>query len=393
MDRHQRGSRQLGRPLLRQRHHLGQRQRNLDHVRPSRRHGAGSYNWNTTGLAPGTYYVAGYLWSDGKPTYSHLTQSITIQAAATPTFNLTAPTSGTFTAGQNVAIQWTATNAAAGSSVALCYDKDTVWGNGNETWITFGQAAASRQLQLEHHRPGAGHVLRRRLSLVRRKADLLAPHPIDHHSGRRHPDLQPHRSNLRDLHRRPKRRDPMDRRQRGSRQLGRPLLRPRRLLGQRQRNLDHVRPSRRHRQLHLEHHRPAPGAYYVAGYLWSGGKPTYSHLTQSISIVAHAGAMVGASTASAGLLHLSADGQVDAAMRTDRDVAGWARCVGLALGESTGPVGQDSLSLTARRPAAADIRLSLLTAVTCESDSLLRLEHAADDLTDALLAAGVGVSL
>ena len=60
-----------------------------------------------------------------------------------PTFTLTGPTSGTFTAGQIVPILWTATNAVAGSSVALCYDKDTVWGNGNETWITFGQPAAT----------------------------------------------------------------------------------------------------------------------------------------------------------------------------------------------------------------------------------------------------------
>ena len=44
--------------------------------------GNGSYNWNTTGVAPGTYYIGGYLYSGGKPYYSHLTQSITIQAAA-----------------------------------------------------------------------------------------------------------------------------------------------------------------------------------------------------------------------------------------------------------------------------------------------------------------------
>ena len=44
--------------------------------------GNGSYNWDTTGVAPGTYYIGGYLYSGGKPYYSHLTQSITIQAAA-----------------------------------------------------------------------------------------------------------------------------------------------------------------------------------------------------------------------------------------------------------------------------------------------------------------------
>ena len=42
-------------------------------------------------MPPGTYYIGGYLYSGGKPTYSHLTQSITIQAAAAPTFTLTGP--------------------------------------------------------------------------------------------------------------------------------------------------------------------------------------------------------------------------------------------------------------------------------------------------------------
>ncbi len=45
--------------------------------------GNGSYNWNTTGVAAGTYYIGGYLCSGGKPTYSHLTHSITIAAALT----------------------------------------------------------------------------------------------------------------------------------------------------------------------------------------------------------------------------------------------------------------------------------------------------------------------
>ena len=34
-------------------------------------------------MAPGTYYIGGYLYSGGKPTYSHLTQSINIAAALT----------------------------------------------------------------------------------------------------------------------------------------------------------------------------------------------------------------------------------------------------------------------------------------------------------------------
>ena len=103
--------------------------------------GTGTYNWNTTGVAAGTYYIGGYLWSGGKPTYSHLTQSITIQPATQPTFALTGPTSGTFTPGQTVQITWTAGNVGTGSTVNLCYDTGTSWSN--VKWIGFNQAAAN----------------------------------------------------------------------------------------------------------------------------------------------------------------------------------------------------------------------------------------------------------
>ena len=39
------------------------------------------YTWNTTGVAPGTYSIGGYLWSDGQPTHSHLAQSFKITAS------------------------------------------------------------------------------------------------------------------------------------------------------------------------------------------------------------------------------------------------------------------------------------------------------------------------
>ena len=38
----------------------------------------GSFTWNTAAVKPGTYYIAGYLWSNGTPTFFHLTRSITI---------------------------------------------------------------------------------------------------------------------------------------------------------------------------------------------------------------------------------------------------------------------------------------------------------------------------
>ena len=44
----------------------------------------GSYNWDTTGMAPGTYYIGGYLYSGSKPYYYHLTQSITIRPPRRP---------------------------------------------------------------------------------------------------------------------------------------------------------------------------------------------------------------------------------------------------------------------------------------------------------------------
>jgi nuclear transport factor 2 (NTF2) superfamily protein len=95
--------------------------------------GSGSYVWNTRGVAPGTYYLAGYMYDwNGTAMIYHLTQSITIAAQS---FTLTGPTSGTYTVGQEVTIAWTAANVRAGSSLSLCYDEDTTWLNGNEHWI------------------------------------------------------------------------------------------------------------------------------------------------------------------------------------------------------------------------------------------------------------------
>ncbi len=62
--------------------------------------------------------------------------------SATPTFALTGPTSGSYTAGQTVPIQWTAGNVGTGSTISLCYDTDTVF-NGNEHWIEIDQVAGA----------------------------------------------------------------------------------------------------------------------------------------------------------------------------------------------------------------------------------------------------------
>ena len=106
--------------------------------------GEGVYDWDTTGVAPGTYYIGGYLYDhqEGVATFSHLTQSFTIQAA-TPTFELTDPASETYAVGQVIPIQWTASSVAPGSSINLAYDTDADWGGDRETWFKFGETAAN----------------------------------------------------------------------------------------------------------------------------------------------------------------------------------------------------------------------------------------------------------
>ena len=96
--------------------------------------------WDTTGMTPGTYYICGYLTS-GTKIRSHLLQAIVIAPVPKPTFRVTAPISGSYAAGTDVTIWWTSANAPAGSTVSLCFDKDTVW-NGNEKWIVVNQATA-----------------------------------------------------------------------------------------------------------------------------------------------------------------------------------------------------------------------------------------------------------
>ena len=107
-------------------------------------YGTGTYTWNTAGVAPGTYYIAGYLWTGSAAIYSHLTQSITIQAAPiVPSFTITGPTSGTFTAGQTVPIDWTAGNVGTGATVSLCYDTAPTWWTTTENWIEVSQVPAT----------------------------------------------------------------------------------------------------------------------------------------------------------------------------------------------------------------------------------------------------------
>ncbi len=102
---------------------------------------SGTYGWDTSAVSPGTYYIGGYLYANGSPTYSHLSGAVTILAAPTPSFVITDPASGTFTVGQTVMFLWAAANVPPGSTVALCYATSNVWGTGHQTWITYNQAA------------------------------------------------------------------------------------------------------------------------------------------------------------------------------------------------------------------------------------------------------------
>ena len=124
--------------------------------------GAGSYTWNTTGVAPGTYYLEGYLYDAGQACFSSLASAITITTAAIPSFTLTGPSSGTFAAGQTVTFQWTAANVGAGSTISLASDTTGNWGNpkwievdgvtaangaGSYTWNTTGIAPGTYYLE------------------------------------------------------------------------------------------------------------------------------------------------------------------------------------------------------------------------------------------------------
>ena len=114
--------------------------------------GAAAYSWNTTGVAAGTYYLGGYMYDSGtdQAVYSNLATPIAITVSApvpvgNPTFTLTGPSSGTFTSGQSVTVQWTAANiAAAGATkISLGYDRDATAFDANEHWLEVDQVTAA----------------------------------------------------------------------------------------------------------------------------------------------------------------------------------------------------------------------------------------------------------
>ncbi len=107
--------------------------------------GNGSYTFDPAGFAPGTYYVGGYMYDKVSHVFTnaHLTAAITIPAPPVQSFALSGPTSGTFAAGQNITITWTAANVSANDVITLCLDTDTTLWNGNEKWIEIDKVTAT----------------------------------------------------------------------------------------------------------------------------------------------------------------------------------------------------------------------------------------------------------
>jgi hypothetical protein len=117
--------------------------------------GTGTYRWNTTGVASGTYYLSGYMYdfSTSKAVYSQLaTQeglihpvAIVITGGAPPAFTLAGPSAGTFTSGTSVTIQWTATNVdvAGLTKITLGYDADAAAFDAHEVWIEIDGVTAA----------------------------------------------------------------------------------------------------------------------------------------------------------------------------------------------------------------------------------------------------------
>jgi hypothetical protein len=104
--------------------------------------GSGTYSWNTTGLAAGTYYMAGYLYTpSGTAVFSHLATSFSVSGAAAPAFTLTGPASGSYSAGETITVQWSAANVPSGSIISLAYDTTSNWGN--PKWIEIDGVSAA----------------------------------------------------------------------------------------------------------------------------------------------------------------------------------------------------------------------------------------------------------
>ena len=102
----------------------------------------GSYSWNTSGVAPGTYYIFGMIYDGECSDHDYASGTVTVLAPnICPTLDMTSPSSNqTVTQGQNVAIAWNGTDPDDAATVSIGYDQDNIFDNGNHTWIALSQS-------------------------------------------------------------------------------------------------------------------------------------------------------------------------------------------------------------------------------------------------------------
>jgi cyclophilin family peptidyl-prolyl cis-trans isomerase len=260
--------------------------------------GYGTYQWKTTGLSAGTYYVAGYLDSGGQ-IRSRLAQPIVLVSPPPATFRMTSPvTSVTCVAGKNVTIGWTSSNAPTTAAINVCYDVDKTW-NGNEKWLSVGKTATNTYGSYTWNTAGlasgtyyvGGYIKVNGKTLSSRLATritIVAPTPVFRVTA------------------------PTS----GAYTVGQTV--PIWFWGDKVAagnkvslcydkdttffngnekwiEVDQATATNGYGRYDWDTAAVAPGKYYVAGYLWANGKATFSHLTSAITIKAGAALNVDAS--------------------------------------------------------------------------------------------------
>ena len=108
--------------------------------------GAGSYGWNTTGIAAGTYYLSGYMYdfSTGKAAYSSLDTPIVI-AATDPRHRSPAPRRGHSSPGRVLRFNGRRPTPTwrGPTKITLGYDADNTAFDANQHWIEINGVIAA----------------------------------------------------------------------------------------------------------------------------------------------------------------------------------------------------------------------------------------------------------
>jgi cyclophilin family peptidyl-prolyl cis-trans isomerase len=103
--------------------------------------GDGAYVWNTTGVKPGKYYLGGYVWSNGKATFSHLTKPITIVAPSAPTGYSVEANDSVINAAEAASAGFTLHNAQVGA----VYNCTVSSSSGGSAIVLTGNVTAANQ--------------------------------------------------------------------------------------------------------------------------------------------------------------------------------------------------------------------------------------------------------